>query len=164
MSFLQLRSFFFKNILGVNHTITAVVTGTVVSSATEAEIAAGGETIIITLSGGNWVTGIDFTNQRQNIINGIDSAQSEGTGWDAVVKAGQTVGGVVRTSDTVVTITLDAFGSYNISSNETITVTVPGTAISTGISVVATPTFSIIASGVVEAVNVSWRNLLGVGI
>src|SRR5262249_41628589 len=85
-----------------------------------------------------------FDGQRQNIINGLDSAQSEGTGWDAVVKATQSVGGVVRTSNTVVTITLDAFATYNITSQETITVTVPSTALAgAGGGVVGSPTFTV---------------------
>jgi hypothetical protein len=50
---------------------------------------------------------------------------------------------VVRTSDTVVTITLPAFGTYNITAGETITVTVPATAV-TGDAIVATPTFDIL--------------------
>lgn len=87
-----------------------------------------------------------FLPERQNIINGLDSAQAEGTGWDAVVKATQGVAGVVRTSDTVATITLDAFPTYNISTTETITATIPTTALTSGIVIEATPTFAIAAS------------------
>jgi hypothetical protein len=54
---------------------------------------------------------------------------------------------VVRTSDTVVTITLDAFASYNITATETITATVPGTALLLGTGAVASPTFTVSATG-----------------
>jgi hypothetical protein len=88
-----------------------------------------------------------FDNARQSIINGMDSAQSEATGWDAVVKAGLGVSAVVRTSDTVVTITLTAFASYDITAQETITVTVPAQALAGGSQAVASPTFVVYTGG-----------------
>ena len=105
-----------------------------------------------TIAGDTWAsfatvvrapTATAFESARQGIIDGIDSGQNEGTGWDAVVKAGQTVGGVVRTSDTVVTITLDAFASYNITAQETITATVPAAALTGAGAIVAAPTFTV---------------------
>ena len=124
--------------------ISVVLSGTVTATINETNIVAGGKTIILTVSGDTWVaSGAPFDAQRQSIIDGIDSAQSEAGGWDTVVKAGQGVAGVVRTSDTVVTITLDTFASYDITAQETITATIPGTALSKGNSVVATPTFTI---------------------
>lgn len=142
--------------------VTAAITGTITSSATESDIVTGGKTIIITLTGDTWVVaaGSAFDNQRDEIISGLDSAQSEANGWDAVVKAGQGVAGVVRTSDTVVTITLDAFASYDITATETITVTVPSTAVAGGVAIVATPTFTVSA---VAAGGVRHLALLGVG-
>ena len=164
MSFFQLKSPFFKNPLAIppSSTPTAVVSGTVVSSATEAEIIVGGETIIITLTDDTWVaSGATFDGIRQDIIDGIDSAQSEATGWDATVKATQGVSGVVRTSDTVVTITLDAQASYDISSAETITVTIPASAVVSAGAIVATPTFDIT---VVSVGSVSqYLTMMGVG-
>ena len=125
-------------------TASCALTGTITSSVTEAGIVSGGSTIILTLTGETWVaSGATFDAQRQNIINGIDSAQAEGTGWDAVVKAGLAVTDVVRTSDTVVTITLPAFASYNITATETITATVPATALTGAAAIVAAPTFTV---------------------
>ena len=130
--------------------ISAAITGTITSSTTEADIVAGGKTLIITLTNDTWIAAGagSFDLQRDEIIAGVDSAQSEATGWDLVPKATQSLGGVVRTSDTVVTITWDAFATYNITANETITVTVPSTAVASGISYVATPTFTISKSPV----------------
>ncbi len=123
---------------------SAALTGTITSSAKESDIVAGGKTIILTLTGDTWVaSGATFDAQRQNIINGLDSAQAEAGGWDAVVKATQGVSGVVRTSATVVTITLDAFASYQITATETITATIPATALTGAAQIVATPTFTV---------------------
>lgn len=144
MSFLQLRSFFFKG--KQDQVSTATITGTATASILEADVVAGGKTIIMTLSGDTWVPAALFNAQRQSIINGLDSAQAEATGWDAVVKATQGVGGVIRTSDTVVTITLDAFASYNITATETITVTVPASAVFSSTAVVGSPTFTVTAA------------------
>lgn len=131
-----------------NAETSAALSGTALASITEADIVTGGKTIIITLTGDTWVAaGATFDAQRQNIINGLDSAQAEGTGWDAVVKALQGVAGVVRTSDTVVTITLDAQANYNITATETITVTVPGTAVVGGNAIVAAPTLAVVVAG-----------------
>lgn len=123
---------------------TIALTGTVTASITEADIVTGGKTIILTINNDTWVaSGATFDNQRQNIINGIDSAQAEGTGWDAEVKAKEVVGAVVRTSNTVATVTLTAEAAYNITATETITATVPATALTEGVAVVASPTFTI---------------------
>ena len=124
---------------------TAVLTGTALSSITEADINAGGKTIIITLTGDTLIAAgaASFDLQRDEIIAGLDSAQSELLGWDNVVKTLQSLAGVVRTSNTVVTITLDAQITYDITAQETITVTVPGTALVGGNALVATPTFTV---------------------
>lgn len=122
----------------------AAITGTATAAITEADIVAGARTVIITLTHETWVAaGAAFDAERQNIINGMDSAQAEATGWDAVVKALQGVAGVVRTSETVVTITLDAQATYDITAQETITVTVPGTALVGTVALIGTPTFTV---------------------
>lgn len=164
MSFAQLRSPLIKNVLATPPTapVSIALTGTVTAAITETDIVAGGKTIILTLTNDTWVaSGGTFDGQRQNIINGLDSAQAEANGWDAVVKALQGVAGVVRTSNTVVTITLDAQATYNITSTETITATVPASALTGGIAAVASPTFDITA--VAGGGTVTYLMLLGVG-
>lgn len=86
---------------------------------------------------------LPFNARRQSIIDGLDSAQSETYGWDAEVKAKIPVTDVVRTSDTVVTITLSAEAAYDITAQETITVTVPAVALAGNTQIVATPTFTV---------------------
>ena len=60
-----------------------------------------------------------------------------------MVKAGLTFNEVTRTSATVVTIILPAFASYDITADETMTVTVPASAVASGGPITATPTFNV---------------------
>ncbi len=83
-----------------------------------------------------------FDDVRAAIIAGIDSAQAEGTGWDAL-RSTIAASSVVRTSDRVVTITLPAIATYDITAQETLTATVPASALQTEASEVASPTFTI---------------------
>jgi hypothetical protein len=124
--------------------VSVALSGTV-TTATETDIVTGGKTIILTLTGDTWIAAGagSFDLQRANIIAGLTSAQSEALGWNNVVKVLQSITGVVRTSNTVVTITLDAFATYNITASETITVTVPATALVGGVALVASPTFTV---------------------
>ena len=123
-----------------------------VGSLDETQIRAGGQTIVITLANDTFVTQPAFQAERQNIINGLLSAQAEALGWNNVVRALQGVAGVVRTSDTKVTITLDAQATYDITVLETITVSVPHTALNVSlVNLVATPTFNVTPIAVVAA-------------
>jgi len=126
-------------------TPTVVPTGTCVPACLESEVVTGGETIILTISGGKWAkTGAVFNAVRQAIIDGLDSNKAEAAGWDVEVKAKEVVGAVVRTSGSVVTITLTASGSYATTVTETITITVPATAMEGQTeAVVATATFAV---------------------
>jgi len=128
-------------------TVLAAITGTATASITEADLVVGGRTVIITLTNETWATaGASFDAQRQAIINGLDSAQAEATGWNTVIRDAEVVGAVIRTSDTVVTITLSAAASYDITAAETITVTVPSSALVTSlVDVTGTPTFTVSA-------------------
>ena len=56
----------------------------------------------------------------------------QANGWEDVVKPAIAVGDVVRTSDTVVTITLPAVPSYNPTQDETIRAIIPLTAAGAG--------------------------------
>lgn len=124
---------------------SAAVSGTIVAGGVlESEIIAGGETLIVTLTNDTWVATVGADNAiTQAVIDGLDSDGTAPAGWDAVVKAGLTYTAVTRTSDTVLTITLPAFASYVIPSDETVTVTVPASAVTLGAEITAAPTFDI---------------------
>ena len=133
---------------------SAALTGTLSGGGTETEIVTGSETLVITLTNTKWISIANgFDDQRQTILNGMDSAQSEAEGWDATVPSGVSVTNVVRTSDTVVTITFNAVVSYAITATETITVTVPTAAIVYGLALTSTPTFNITATSITAAVS-----------
>jgi hypothetical protein len=100
------------------------------------------------VAGASTATGVaSFSSFRRAILNGLDSAQAEGTGWDAK-KPTIAESAVVRTSATVVTITLPAVSGYDITASEVITDTVPGVALAGGIDAIATPTLGITALNV----------------
>ena len=101
-----------------------------------------------------------FADQRQNIINGMTSAGTETLGWNNEVRDKIAVTDVVRTDATIVTITLDAEAGYDITANETITVTIPATALTSGTALVASPTFAITIIG---GYKTYWRTMIGVG-
>ena len=131
--------------LGAGVAIASATVGGVISF-TETLIVDGAQVTTITLVNDTWVTaGATFNAQRQNIIDGFDSAQVEATGWNAEVRDKEVVTAVVRTSDTVVTITWTASPLYDITSDEVITATVPSTALSGGVELTGTPTIGVTA-------------------
>lgn len=147
MSFRQWRSPRINNTLGNGVTVSAVLTGTAVPTITEADIVTGGFTIIATITGDTLVSaGASFDGARQAFIDGSDGSGSEPGGWDAVVRATEAVTAIVRTSDTVVTWTLSAFPSFDITATDTISLTIPGSILTSGIAIVATPTFTVTAA------------------
>ncbi len=114
---------------------------------TEPLIVAGGQVITITLANDTWLAaGNPFDQVRQIIINGMTSAQSEDKGWNREVRNKESITSVVRTSNTVVTITLTAASVYDITVGEVITVTVPDEALNASIvPLIAIPTIGVTA-------------------
>jgi len=106
--------------------ISAAISGTATASIVEADIVTGGKTIIITLTGDTFIaagTGpIGTIAQSDALLASIDSAQAEAAGWDAEVKANFVTADLVRTSNTVATITLGAEAAYAITAQETISI------------------------------------------
>lgn len=108
---------------------SCALSGTI-TSATQNTIVSGGATIVLTLTADSWVATVGEDNAITTaLIDGLDSAQSETNGWNNIVRDNLTYTAVERTSDTVVTITLPAFAGYATLANETITATVPGSAL-----------------------------------
>ena len=88
------------------------------------------------------VTSQGFSSQTAALTAGFTSAQSEAGGWNAKVRDALKITWV-RTSDTVATGTLQAAADYDITAQETITGTIPGSILTGGSPIVATPTFTI---------------------
>lgn len=109
---------------------------------TGSDLRAGEGTFTITLSGATWpAAGTDFDNQRQPILDGIESDSSEENGWNAHNIPGLIPpSSVVRTSDTVVTITLPPLPDYQTQQNESLQFTLPASAVvGASLPVEATP-------------------------
>ena len=128
---------------------SSTTSGTSVPTQTEADYVAGGDTIIATLTNDTYLaagTGpIGSIANTQALIDGIVSAQSEANGFNAE-RSNIAVTDLVRTSDTVATLTLPALASFNITATETLTQTIPAEVLVTsGTPVVSTPTFTITA-------------------
>jgi len=88
---------------------TATLSGSATASITETDINDGGKQIILELTNDTWVAaGTAFDAIRQDILNGLVSAQNEQFGWNNIAITAQPVTAVVRTSPTRVTITLVA--------------------------------------------------------
>ena len=124
--------------------VTFVLTGTAIAGGVlESEIVTGGETVIITLTGDTWVPTIGADNAITTaLIAGITGDLEDAAGWNAEVAI--THANVARTSDTVVTITLPAAGSYSITSgDETVTVDIPAVALTKNDKPATTKTFVI---------------------
>ncbi len=122
---------------------SATISGTVITAApTEADIVAGAKTIEIDILNATFIA--DSAPFRQSIIDGITSAQSESNGWNAEVKTALDEStDVNRVSGTKVIVTLPAVAAYAIDNQETITVTIPDSAVDTSGAIVATPTFNV---------------------
>ena len=109
-------------------------------SLSELQVTDGGQVITITLSNDTWqAAGTAFNQVRQIILAGMSSAQFENTGWNKQVRDKQPITAVVRTSNTVVTVTLTAAPDYDITVAETITVTVPAEVLVTSITPLVAP-------------------------
>lgn len=130
---------------------TAALTGTIAPTSTEADIVSGGKTVILTLTGDSFVTG---TTSEDGIAAGSDSDQAaSGTNWDSLIKTAlDNTDLVLSGGNTIATITLPAFATYDISATETITWTIPAASLTTsGSPIIVTPTFTItpVVSGLV---------------
>lgn len=107
----------------------AVTMSGTLDGATEQDIRDGGKTIILTLVNDTWVDGANFNTDRLFILGasgslGVDGSLATATSWDTV-NSSIPATAVVRTSDTVVTITLPALALYDITENETFSFTIP---------------------------------------
>ena len=135
-------------------TESAAVTGSLAGGITEQALRDSAGTIVLTLTNTEWASSLSDS-VKQNIINGLVSAQSESTGWNAEVKARLVPGDVARTNDTTVTITATTtdVAAYRITANETITATIPHAALIYGADIVASGTLTV--SSATESVAVT---------
>jgi|GEM_PF-2059076 len=106
---------------------TAVLSGTFITAPTEANVQAGTRTIIITLGGNQWADDVASLKSKRDLLFDSLIAGSESSEWAKVVTALKNAGSLARTSNTVITITLPAVATYNITADQKITLNIPST-------------------------------------
>jgi hypothetical protein len=123
-------------------TPASAMTGTL---GTEAGVIAGGQTIILSLTDDTWDASVgDDHADTQGVIDGLASSGAEAGGWAAIVVPLLDYTHVVRTSATVVTITLPAAAAYAVTASEVITATIPAIALTSATEVVSTTPLTIV--------------------
>jgi len=121
------------------------LSGTVIGAA-EADVIAGGETVIITLNNNTWATDVASAVKLSLLLDNL-TAGTENSEWAKIIAATKTAATVVRTSNTVVTITLQAVAGYEITDDQIITVTVPASLLTdSSIPLTGSPQFTIKAN------------------
>lgn len=124
---------------------TVAATGTFLTTPTEAEVVTGGQTIILTLTGAEWApAGAALTDA---VRRALTVRETEALGWNAVLRPVLTATEIVRTSATVVTVTLPAAGTYAIDSDEELDMVVPRHALADPVGPIDVPaTYTIVAA------------------
>jgi hypothetical protein len=84
-----------------------------------------------------------FDDERQALIYGCDSNGSESNGWNGRVRDAIAVGTVTRVSNTQVTIVTGPIPNFEILADEVVTVEIPGSILTGGVAITASPTFTI---------------------
>lgn len=141
---------------------TVTLGGGLAVGVTEADIVTGSQTATFTLSGppgDTWLSTLgDDIQCTTDFLNGLDSAQSEAAGWDAKLKPSG--GGILafsdltRTSTVLMTLVLPAVATYDITSTEIITPTIPACAFTTGTSDLGTePAVVVVQADVVNTLD-----------
>lgn len=93
------------------------------------------------------LTQTPYDDSRAGQVAGYDSAQAEAAGFDARKATILPVSAFTRTSGTVSTAVMVADAGYNITAQETLTVSVGAGVTLRGLALVGTPTFTIDPSG-----------------
>lgn len=128
--------------------VAAGISGTVVSDPTsEADIIAGGKTIIITLTNDTWASDIATNATNRNALLNALTSTTESAQWKKVVATLKaTTIALLRNSDNVVTITLPACNGYNIKDDQIVSLTIPKKVLTTAsANVTASNTFEVAA-------------------
>lgn len=132
---------------------SAVVSGTIGGGCNETLVHDTGGSFVITLTGDTWQTTLTDP-MKLAILQGLDSNRSDAGGWNARIRDVLAASTVARTSSTEVTITIPATSGYVIPANEIITTTIPASALTGGVDIVATNTTTItdVSAGTITCV------------
>ena len=133
----------------IKPTITATLSGTVLQPPlVESDIRSGGKTLVVDLVDGNWVGNVATdTTLRNAVFDGLQVVGSENlTQWAKVVHQLKSVGTLIRTSGTRITITLPPVEEYALNFiRQNVRLVIPKEAVEDANgSIVATPTFTVL--------------------
>jgi hypothetical protein len=117
------------NTIKIAANVVAVLEGTVITAGVaEGDIVAGGKTIIVRLTNGEFAVDVASNAAKRNaIFDGFKTSSSDPAMWNKVISALKLAGesAITRNSSNKITITLPAVSDYDISLNETISLTLP---------------------------------------
>lgn len=124
---------------------TVAATGTFLTTPTEGEVVTGGQTIILTLTGETWIAaGAALT---EAIRRSLTVRDNQAAGWNVKIRAVLTATEIVRTSGTVVTVTLPAAAAYAIATDEVLDIVVVRAALTAAANPIAVPSvYTIVAA------------------
>lgn len=133
--------------------ISSTLTGTAAAGIDEDNITLGNDTVILTVTGDTFVTG---SSSEDGIAGGSNSDKSGATKWNTLISGAlDNTDVVLSVGNTVATITLPPFGTYDTDETETITWTIPAASLTTSTSaIIAVPTFTI--DEVVSGFQAAW--------
>lgn len=132
---------------GFSYTPDTGVAGSATASGTLAgessiELREGGRTLIATLSNETFVASFTDTD-KLNLLNGLVAAVTQTSGWNNLRSTIDHTTAVARTSATVATVTLPPLPGAQLDHDENLTWTIPGSVLTGGTPIVATPTIYI---------------------
>ena len=118
---------------------TVSMSGTLTAAVDEAAVrSTQAYTLQFSLSGDAWQPSVGLDDGASlALIQGLTSAQSEAFGWNSMVQPMLSSSDLTRVDDTTVLLTVQQFAGYDISSPETLTLTVPPSATLAAHSIVA---------------------------
>lgn len=123
---------------------TAAVTGTATDAGTSSQDLrdTAGKTFIATLTDDTFIGSFTDTD-KLNLLNGLVAAVTQTNGWNNQRANIDHTTAVVRTSGTVATITLPALPGLHLDHDDILEWTIPGSVLTGGSPIVATPTIRI---------------------
>ncbi len=145
--------------------ISAALSGTLVSPpVTEADIVAGSETLVITLTNGKWASDIaSNATVSKALFDGLTVSPTVSTNdtnsWKNKVIANLKTANIKVNSDTEIVITLPAATGYAISADQSIVVNIPSVCIAGGIKDKLIAPQSIIITNIAPAVPAVVKNV-----
>ena len=127
----------------------ASVSGEAIGGVDERWLSSGKPVVLtIALEDDTWVDAVgvdDFGDgPTTDLINGISASTTSTTGWNNIIRPGIRPSNIIRLDDTTVRVIIDEFFDFDIQAAETVSVTVPASALVSDMAIVALPSFELL--------------------